>query len=301
MLDEELETSISDAVKLHGHLGPFLVIGVRMGIRARETLRMNREERHRLRAIVTVPLYPPFSCVLDGIQSTTNCTVGNQKLKTRESKKEIRAEFVIEGSDKALSLSVNPKTVEELMDRISKGATSESLAADVASMQEKHVFTSRKANLLKDRMVFEDLEKAKERLQERKLVLSVVKDGRAVFETYSRGISGFLKAIEKCGQELSGASVADRVAGKAVALLCVYAHVSAVYAVTLSSTAKTVFEKNHVHVEWDSLVENILNANRTETCPFEKLAGKIMDPKDAYRQLKSLSESMKKCDADNEP
>ena len=140
----------------------------------------------------------------------------------------------------------------------------------------------------------QDLEVAKKRLNEKSLTLSIVKNGEIIFETVSNGISGFLEAIEKFGDGLEGTSVADRVTGKAIALLCVYAKVKAVYALILSKGAKSLFEKHAIHHEWNELVENILDVNKTRICPFEKLAKEISDPKNAYRKLKILQNSLKR-------
>jgi len=142
----------------------------------------------------------------------------------------------------------------------------------------------------------QDLETAKNSLAKKGLTLSIAKNGDIIFETVSNGISGLLEAIEKLLNGLEGASVADRVAGKAVALLCVYARVKAVYAVILSKRAKDVLEKYAVHHEWDNLVENILDVNKVKMCPFEKLAEEISNPRDAYRRLKALQNSLKTSD-----
>ena len=141
----------------------------------------------------------------------------------------------------------------------------------------------------------QDLEIAKKRLNENGLALSIVKNDKIVFEAASRGVSGFLGAVEKFRNELEDASVADRVVGKAIALLCVYAKVKAIYARVLSKNAKSVLEENMVYHEWESLVENVLDANKTELCPFEKLAMAISSPKDAYKRLKALQTSLR-CD-----
>ncbi len=139
----------------------------------------------------------------------------------------------------------------------------------------------------------QNLQAAKKRLLEKSLTLSILKDGEVIFEDASHGISGFLEAIEKLGSKLEGSSVADRVVGKAIALLCVYAEVEKVYAVTLSKEAKSVFEKHAVYHEWKNLVENILATDEKGICPFEKLAKEISDPKEAYRKLKALQNSLK--------
>lgn len=139
----------------------------------------------------------------------------------------------------------------------------------------------------------QDLEIAKKRLNEKNLTLSVAKDGKIIFETASHGVSGFLEAVEKLKDQLEGASVADKIVGKAIALLCVYAKVKAVYAVVLSKKAEVVLEENMVSHEWKSLVENILDTQKRGTCPFEKLAENISNVKEAYRKFKTLQYSLK--------
>jgi hypothetical protein len=115
-----------------------------------------------------------------------------------------------------------------------------------------------------------DLDIAKSRLFEEELTLAIVKYGEVFFETGSHRISGFLGAIEQLGDRLEGASVADRVAGKAIALLCVYAKIREVYAEVLSRKAKVVFEENGIRHEWNVLVDNILNLNKSGVCPSKR-------------------------------
>lgn len=141
----------------------------------------------------------------------------------------------------------------------------------------------------------QDLEIARECLKEKHLTLCIVKEAEVIFETRSHGISGFLKAVQEFEDRLMGASVADRVVGKAVALLCIYAEVSGVYASTLSRKAKQLLEENAIHVEWVDLVENVLGTDKATVCPFEKTAAEIADPRDAYRKLKALHDSLRKC------
>jgi len=131
-------------------------------------------------------------------------------------------------------------------------------------------------------------------MKDRALTLVVAKDGKVIFEAGSRGISGFLGAVEKLADELEGASVADRVMGKAIALLCVGSKIRAAYALTLSRSAKQLFDDYAVHVEWGGLVANILDVGRTKTCPFERLAERIFDPKEAYEKFKTLQRSLER-------
>jgi len=140
-----------------------------------------------------------------------------------------------------------------------------------------------------------DLEIAKHTLYKKGLTLAMVKNGEVLFETRSHKISGFLGAIEQFGDGLEGASLADRVAGKAIALLCVYVKIKEVYAEVLSKKAKIVFEQNGIPHKWKELVGNILDLNKSGVCPFEKAADGISDPRGAYRIFRTLQESLKSC------
>jgi formylmethanofuran dehydrogenase subunit E len=131
---DKLKSLIEDAEKLHGHLGPFLVIGVRMGVIVQKIL------SEKMYATVKVPFSTPFSCVIDGVQSTTKCTVGNQKLKIEDSKGEIVAYFKASNPSKTLKITVNPKTVDELLRRFSEGASSEELAWEIARKPQHELF-----------------------------------------------------------------------------------------------------------------------------------------------------------------
>jgi hypothetical protein len=140
-----------------------------------------------------------------------------------------------------------------------------------------------------------DLEIAKNELYEENLALAIVKNGSLLYSTKSHRISGFLDAIDKCDGNLEGASVADKVAGKAIALLCAYAKVKEVYAAVMSRHALFVFKKHKVVYHWNELVENILDANKTGVCPFEKVAVNVSDPEKAYKTFKDLRESLRSC------
>lgn len=140
-----------------------------------------------------------------------------------------------------------------------------------------------------------DLDIAKTELYEEQLTLAIVKNGEVLFQTKSHRISGFLDAVEKLGDKLEGASLADRVAGKAIALLCIYAKIHEVYAAVISRKAYAVFKQNKISVQWKELVENVLDVSKNEVCPFEKTAANISDPEKAYKVFRSLRENLKSC------
>jgi hypothetical protein len=139
----------------------------------------------------------------------------------------------------------------------------------------------------------QDLEIAKKQLYSKNLTLVIVKNGIILFQTDTHKISGVIGAIEKFGAQLNGASVADRVAGKALALLCVYAGIGQIYAEVLSRKALAVFEDNKIMFEWKEIIDNVLDIDKTGVCPFEKVAANISDPKESYATFKTLLTKMK--------
>jgi formylmethanofuran dehydrogenase subunit E len=137
---KELDAAVDDAVRLHGHLGPFLVIGVRMGKLAERTLRHDSDKDIKFQVTIRVPQTTPFSCTIDGIQSTTRCTIGNQKLKVEKSE-EISGSFEVRSPKQELRINVKPKIIEDLLNRFKDGASGEQLAAHIASVPEEELFT----------------------------------------------------------------------------------------------------------------------------------------------------------------
>ena len=81
---------LKSATSFHGHLGPYLVLGLRMGLFAKRTLQSRG--LHDMSATVWTKRSPPESCLLDGIQFSSGCTIGNGNLRVKNAPR-IRARF----------------------------------------------------------------------------------------------------------------------------------------------------------------------------------------------------------------
>jgi len=138
--EKELQAAIVDAVKLHGHLGPFLVIGVRMGGIAKKVFNPDARDSVRFHVAAKVPLIIPFSCTIDGIQAATRCTLGNQRLWIENTHKQIFASFRAENSDHVVRISVNPRVIRDLMRKMSAGIGNDELAGEIGAMPERQLF-----------------------------------------------------------------------------------------------------------------------------------------------------------------
>ncbi len=140
-----------------------------------------------------------------------------------------------------------------------------------------------------------DLEIAKTELYEENLTLAIVKNGRLLYSTKNSKISGFLEAIDKLGVQLEGASLADRVAGRAVALLSAYVKIREVYASVVSRRALSVFKQYKIITSWNELVDNVLDEKKSGVCPFEKAAAELTEPRTAYDTFREMAATFKDC------
>jgi hypothetical protein len=85
---------------------------------------------------------------------------------------------------------------------------------------------------------------------------------------------------------LKGFSAADKLAGKASALLMVNAGIENVFAQTISRTALQIFYTREVSVSYDKMIEQVLNREHDGPCPMEQLLIGIDDPQEAFTKLK---------------
>jgi hypothetical protein len=134
----------------------------------------------------------------------------------------------------------------------------------------------------------EDIDLARSLLKEDKWNLVIVKKGRVLFSSRERGIAPFFEAVQSVGNGLHNAAVADRIVGLAVAMLCLYARISSVYADTASHAALDLLKKKGVVVDSRNAVSHISNHDGTDLCPFEKLAGNCQTPSQLMTALQSL-------------
>lgn len=108
------------------------------------------------------------------------------------------------------------------------------------------------------------------------------------YTSTERGIKPILNLLDADAQLLCGASVADKVVGKAAALLMCYAKVKEVHSCVLSKPSLDVFAACGVPAYYDTLVDNIINREGTDICPMESRALNLTDPEDAYRVFSDL-------------
>jgi len=134
----------------------------------------------------------------------------------------------------------------------------------------------------------EDIELARYLLEEEKWNLVIAKEGQVLFSSRERGIAPFFQAVQSMGRSLHNAAMADRIMGSAVAMLCLHARITSLYAGIASQGALDMLKGQGVTVSSKSTVPYISNYDGTDLCPFEKLAGSCQGPSQLFAALQSL-------------
>ena len=138
-----------------------------------------------------------------------------------------------------------------------------------------------------------NLLQAKNELEQNKYVICLIKDS-SVFHSCSRGVSPLVNWIQE-GKTFEGFACADKVVGKAAAMLMVLLGINEVYAPIMSKGALEVFEKYSIPYFYDALVERIFNRTKDDFCPMDKAVFSLTEPTDAYRAIcNKLAELSKK-------
>lgn len=101
-----------------------------------------------------------------------------------------------------------------------------------------------------------------------------------------RGIAPILERIE-AGEELRGMAVADKIIGKAAAMLLLCGGVESVYGEVMSERAAALLREAGVTVSCGTLVKAIRNRTDTDICPMEKAVAALETPAEAPAVLRA--------------
>ena len=126
--------------------------------------------------------------------------------------------------------------------------------------------------------------KAKKILEEKGYTCVFINKEKEFFST-ERGVKPLLNFLDE-GYDLKGFFVADKVIGKAAAMLYVLLGVKEIFSLVISKPAIEILEKNNIKVFYETIVERIENRKKDGFCPMEECVLKCNSPKDGYFLIK---------------
>lgn len=111
--------------------------------------------------------------------------------------------------------------------------------------------------------------------------------------SYEDGIKPVINRINENIHYFEGLEVADKIIGKASAMLLTLSGVKKVYTRVLSKAGKEIFDKYGIECVFENLVPFIFNRYGTGMCPMELVVKNIDDLNEAYISLNKKVEEMK--------
>ena len=142
-----------------------------------------------------------------------------------------------------------------------------------------------------------DLEQAKEILKTGKYTCVICKDG-VVHTSTKRGVAPLVEWLTN-GFDIKDFSAADKIVGKAAALLFVLCGVKEIYAPVMSKTAADILSRHGIYAEWDTLVQTIINRSGTGPCPMEQVVAGTDNPAEALKAIQDKLSALKSREKDN--
>ena len=137
-----------------------------------------------------------------------------------------------------------------------------------------------------------NLEKAVSILNTENLTLAAVGEN-GVLKFTERGVKPLLALIDG-GKSLAGFSAADKVVGKAAAMLYVLLGVNEIYASVISKLALAVLRKYGIYCEYGTLTDAIKNRTNTGFCPMETAVLNIETPAEALAKIREKFAELQK-------
>jgi hypothetical protein len=114
-----------------------------------------------------------------------------------------------------------------------------------------------------------DIDIAVKRLREGASV-AIARNGRLLASREGKGVLPLVLVLRQVGDDARGASVADKVVGKSVAMIAADAGVIAIHAALASEAAVAFLEPTGIEFSYDRRVEFIKDMSGMNMCPIEK-------------------------------
>ena len=130
-----------------------------------------------------------------------------------------------------------------------------------------------------------DADRAKKLLTDGRYTCVLIR-GVDVVTSKERGIKPLIAFIDG-KKDLRGYTAADRIVGKAAALLYALIGVRQVYAEVMSKDAVRALESRKIAFSYDTLTDRIINRRGDDICPMERAVANIDTPSAALSAIKS--------------
>ena len=131
-----------------------------------------------------------------------------------------------------------------------------------------------------------NLEKAIKILEEEKDLTLVLVLNEDIYKSSEKGIKSLLKLLNS-GKNYLNYSAADKIVGKAAAMLYKLLNINDIYGEVMSIRAINFLEQNNINFKYKIKTNEIINRKGTGICPMEQTVLNIEDPTEAKKLLEN--------------
>lgn len=114
----------------------------------------------------------------------------------------------------------------------------------------------------------------------------VIRNGKIVHSAEGRGVKPVMQVLDGNPDILKGATVVDKIIGKAAALLLVLGGVNRVHGVVMSASGFEYLQKTGISVSYTTKIDVVSDRTGTGICPLELSVQNVESPQMAYAKLK---------------
>lgn len=159
----------------------------------------------------------------------------------------------------------------------------------------RHVFMITLACLCSvELMAQTKMEEAKKLIQDGKAECVLIKNDTIYGQERGRGVSPLLVMYDQHKEAMIGATLVDKVIGRAAAAIAICGKVKHVHGELMSEDAVEFLKANGISTSYTKLVHRILNRKRDGLCPLEQSVEGINEAPTALVALRKRIESMQK-------
>ena len=130
-----------------------------------------------------------------------------------------------------------------------------------------------------------NLKLAKSTLFENEYSIVVVKENEIIFKSEKKGLQSLIALYKGDRNTLENSSVADKVIGRAAALILIESNIKEVYADLISQNAIDILDKSDIPYEYKTQVKEIKNRDNTGMCPMEELSLKCVSADELIEKI----------------
>ncbi len=133
-----------------------------------------------------------------------------------------------------------------------------------------------------------DRQKKLQYLKDNDLSIFIENEGKTIYESRDPMLKPLFVCLLQMRKDLKGATVVDKIVGRAAAMLSFLGEVREVITPLASETARQVLQAGGIELYAEKMIPYIVNRDNTGMCPMEKMANESESAEAFFEKLKEI-------------